>query len=77
MDIKLELLKDHIYYYISSRLDDFAIDVDKIADSKAISLLEEIKQLLQNSEYSDFEAIEEIVALLESNGIDCGDRHDF
>ena len=77
MNIKLELLKEHISCFINSRLEDFNIDADKIADSAAISILLQTRDILQNSEYTDFDVVEEIVSLFEQNGIDCGGRHDF
>ena len=76
MNIKLELLKDHITYFINSRLDDFDIDADKIADSIAISVLAEIQNVIKDNKNTDFDVVEKIVSLLESNGIDCGSRHD-
>ena len=36
-----------------------------------------ICDMIKNIFQSDFDAIEEIVHLLEENNIDCGSRHDF
>ena len=77
MDIKLQLLRSAITDFINSRLDDFQIDAQKIADSVAINMLSEIQTILQNENYSDFDAIEEIVRVFEKNKIDFGSRHDF
>lgn len=77
MNIKLELLKDCIYEFIDNRIDDFDIDANEIIDSRAICMLQEIQKIIKNEKYNDFEAIEEIVSLLEANGISCGGRHDF
>ncbi|MBQ8836874.1 MAG: hypothetical protein IJ002_05130 [Clostridia bacterium] len=77
MNIKLELLKDHITYFINSRLDDFDIDANEIADSVAISILTEIQKVIKDSENTDFDVVEAIVTLFEAQGIDCGGRHDF
>lgn len=37
----------------------------------------EIKNIIQDNNFSDFEAIEQIVILFEKYGIDAGKRHDF
>ena len=36
MDVKVELLKNHIYDFISSRIEDFEIDASQIADTTAV-----------------------------------------
>ncbi len=77
MNIKLELLKDHITNYICSQLKDFDIDANEIVNTNAICILSEIQKILSNQEYNDFEVVEEIVSLFERNGIYCGGRHDF
>ncbi len=77
MNIKLELLKDYIAEYVNSHLIDFDIDVNRIADSKAIAILANIQTVIKNTEYNDFDVVEEIVNILETNGISCSGRHDF
>ena len=77
MNIKLELLKNCISDYINSNLEDFEIDASKISDSVATNVLQEIQNVIKNENYSDFEAIEEIVCIFEKNSIDFGFRHDF
>lgn len=77
MNIKIELLKIYISYFINRQIGDFEIDAERIADSKAITMLGEIQKIIQNHEYSDFDAIEEIVKVFEKNKIDFGARHDF
>ena len=49
-------------------------------EKRCFVLLERIRQILADDTLDDpecFQRIEEIVSLLESNGIDCGTRHDF
>ena len=49
-------------------------------EKRCFVLLERIRQILADDTLDDpecFQRIEEIVSLLESNGIDCGPRHDF
>ena len=53
------------------------LDISQIADTNAIFILDKIKNIIADDSLSDFDAIEEIVCLLEKNNIDCGGRHDF
>lgn len=46
MNIKLELLSEAITETVRSRLDRLDIDVDKIAEATAISVLSEIQQVI-------------------------------
>ena len=77
MDIKLELLKNHIIDFINSNIEDFEIDASQIADATAIQMLSEIQNVIKNENYSDFETIEEIICIFEKYNIDSGFRHDF
>ena len=77
MDIKLELLKREITDIINNSLEDFGIDADEIANTTAINMLSEIKDIISDEDYSDFEAIEEIVCVFEKYKINFGGRHDF
>jgi len=77
VNIKLELLQNHINDIIRIIIENVEPDVSKIADTTAITLLDQIKNIICNEKLSDFDAIEEIVCILEKNSIYCGDRHDF
>lgn len=77
MNIKLELLQNHINDIIRIITEDINPDISKIADTTAIIILNEIKNVICNDELSDFDAVEEIVCILENNNIDCASRHDF
>lgn len=77
MDIKLELLQNHICDFLRDAFETFPPNTSKIADSIAIMALDDIKSVLSNDELSDFDAIEQIVCIMESYRIDCGERHDF
>lgn len=77
MDIKLELLKDHITDFIKCRLEDFEIDASQIVDTTATKMLAEIQKVIKDENYSDFDAIEEIVCIFEKYNISAGVRHDF
>lgn len=77
MKIKVELLKTHISDFINSRIEDFEIDADDIANTVAIKIFAEIQEIIKNDSYSDFERIEEIVCVFEKYKIDFGNCHDF
>lgn len=77
MQIKTELLKKNISDYVSENISDFLIDENKIATTVAIEILSQIQSILKNSDYSDFEIVEEIVCIFEKYKIDAGICHDF
>ncbi|MBE7049055.1 MAG: hypothetical protein E7393_06830 [Ruminococcaceae bacterium] len=77
MNIKVELLKNYISDFINFKIEDFEIDASQIADTTAIQMLSEIQKAIKNDDYSDFEAIEEIVCIFEKYNIDFGNCHDF
>ena len=55
-------------------------DTMDYVEKRCFVLLEQIRQILADDTLDDpecFHRIESIVSLLESNGIDCGTRHDF
>lgn len=74
---KTELLKIYIQDYITENIKDFEIYADSIADTVAIRILYEIQKIIKNDNYSDFEAIEEIVRVFEKYNISFGNRHNF
>ena len=77
MDIKLELLRNHISDLVKNHIEDFEIDASKIADTTATRMLSEVQEVVQNCEYSDFDAMEKIVCIFEKYNMDFGSRHDF
>ena len=77
MNIKHELIQSHITEMVGKLLEENIVDYSSIADTNAIIILNEIKKVIADDSLSDFDAIEEIVCILEKNNIDCGGRHDF
>ncbi len=77
MTIKIDLLKGYINDFINNNIREFEIDADEIADTAAINMISEIQNIIRNTEYTDFDIVEEIVCLFEKNNIDCGGCHDF
>ena len=73
MTAKMELLK----HYICDTIYNLEIDGDEVSDNMALNVLEEIRQIIQNDEYSDFDKVEKIVCLFEEYDIDAGACHDF
>ena len=49
MNIKLELLKNYITDFINNNIQNIDIDVNKIANSKAISILSDVQQIIKNN----------------------------
>ena len=76
MNIKLELIQNHICDMIKNIFES-NLEINQIADTNAIFILNKIKKVIADDSLSDFDAIEEIVCILEENNIDCGGRHDF
>lgn len=76
MNIKEELIQNYICDMIKNILQS-NLEITKIADTTAINIISKIKNVIADESLSDFDAIEEIVCILEKNNIDCGGRHDF
>ncbi len=77
MNIKVELVKNHIADFINSHIDEFEINADKIANTVATNMVSEIWEIVKNDNLNDFEVMEEIVLVFEKRGINSGSRHDF
>ncbi len=83
MSIKVELLKNELCDLIFEKIGEISIDANKIIDTKATMMLEEIQSVLIgkgtdfNNENLDFEIVEEIVCIFEKYGVDAGVCHDF
>ena len=77
MNIKVELLRNYISDLINNKIEGFEIDASQIADSKAIQMLSEIQRVIKDENYSDSDAMEEIVCIFEKYNIDAGFRHNF
>ena len=77
MDIKIELLKQHILNAVIDNIKNLDINADTISDTTAVKILAEIQKYIVNDNISDFEVVEQIILLFEPFNIDCGNRHDF
>lgn len=74
--IKTDLVKRDIASYIASNIDDFEMDLNAIADTRATRMIEEIHWVLNNIQ-DDFEIVEKIVCIFENYGVAVGGCHDF
>ena len=81
MSIMLELIYKELSGTMNDALRqvlrDTKLDFNEIAQTKAISALSEIQEVIQNDEYDDFEVVERIVCIFEKHKISAGVRHDF
>ena len=81
MSIMLELIYKELSGTMNDALRqvlrDTKLDFNEIAQTKAISALSEIQEVIQNDEYDDFEVVERIVCIFEKYKISAGVRHDF
>ena len=73
---QVDLVRRDVASFIASHLEEYVIDTDKIADTRATRMIEEIQQVLLNGK-DDYDIVEEIVCIFEENGISAGDCHDF
>lgn len=77
MDIKLELLRGYVADFVKNHIEDFEVDADKIADSRAIQILGEIQEVVRDDTLTDFYALENIVLIFEKYNLSFSPRHDF
>ena len=75
-ELLAELVKENQLEIVFPQIKDLSLVINNIC----YNALAEISKIVKNDELSDpscFEKIEEIILVLEKNGIDFGYRHDF
>ncbi|MFI3253663.1 MAG: hypothetical protein R3Y63_04895 [Eubacteriales bacterium] len=79
MTIKEELIHQALGKYIFDYLSENTPDYEAMVDNKAVSVLNEIQELFQKQEIDpdDFLLVDEIITILNNNGISTGVCHDF
>ena len=78
MDIKLDIFAGAVSDAINSAIRYIHIDTDDVINSVALTALNEIQRVIQNTEIEDdFDVVEEIVCIFEKYNINAGGRHDF
>ncbi len=73
---KVDLIRRDVASFIASHIEEYVIDLDEIADTRATRIIEDIQHVLQNTK-DDFDIVEKIVCIFEENGISAGSCHDF
>lgn len=73
---KVDLVRRDVASFIASHIEEYVIDLDKIADTRATRIIEEIQKVLLNGK-DDFDIVEEIISIFKENGISAGGCHDF
>ena len=77
MTIKTELIKGGICDAVCSKLTDFDIDESKVADTRAIQALGEIRKILNDEDLSEFEMVDSIVSVFGKYNLSFSDSYDF
>ena len=73
MRIKLELVRIAVADMVASGIADMDIDINKVANSRAIEILEQIRAVMQNDKLSAEGAVSEISEILRENNIAAGE----
>lgn len=69
MRIKLDLIKDHVADLVVNQIHNLDIDVNRIASTKAMTMLSEIQAVIQNPELEFYEMIMTISDIFYDNGM--------
>ncbi len=77
MNLNLELISSEVANSVYNLLKNYDICLEETVEIEAATILSEIRDVIVNVDLSDFDAIEEIVCILEKHNIYAGDRHDF
>lgn len=77
MELYEELLIQIVEDYIGNHFSELGLDFEQIIRERAIIILQEIKEIIQNAALDDFMKIDKIVDILSENGINSGCCHDF
>ena len=77
MDLHSELLSSCLADYIQEELTLKNFNAKKLVDTKATQILQEIQNVLEKEDLSDFQIVEEIVCIFEKNKLSAGGCHDF
>ena len=77
MEIAKQLICSKIGALMVDQIDIHQLDFEKIAQQQAVYILEQIQQVILQSDWTDFEQIDAIVDIFYANGLDVGGCHDF
>jgi len=81
----MELYHELLFQYLINsscevRFPDINLNADDIVHTQCYKALQKIKEIIDDDSLNDkecFHKIENIIQVLESVGVSCGDRHDF
>ena len=77
MSVKEELLKTCFCEHMENLIAKYPVDLCAQINEKALSMLQEIQDIVSDKNIDDFELAEKIVCVFEKYNIDFGARHDF
>ena len=60
MNLKIDLIRERVADMVAGQIHDLDIDLNRIANTKAIAMLGEIQAILQNKELENYQMIDEI-----------------
>lgn len=72
-----ELLYQELGRFIIEQFQETKFYYEEVIQQKSVQALAQIRAVIQDETYSDFDAVEEIVCIFEQYGISAEDRHDF
>lgn len=72
-----ELYRTSFYYHMEKLLREHPLDTGAEINKRALSMLQEIKEIVMNEDIEDFDLAENIVNVFTKYDVDFGARHDF
>jgi hypothetical protein len=72
-----EIIMDAISKKVSEYISNLPPDYVQTSVGRCCQILDSIREILENDTYSDFECVDQIILLMERNGIQIENRHDF
>lgn len=79
MELRLELVSKELMTRICEQIKDIDIDINEVAQSTAIKVLDKIKKVINADDdvLDDCEKIDKILCIFEEYNIDTGSCHDY
>ena len=72
-----ELYRTSFYEHMARLLREHPLDTGAEINKRALSMLQEIKEIVMNDDIGDFELADKIVDVFTKYDVDFGARHDF
>ncbi len=69
MNLKIDLIRERVADMVAGQIHDLDIDLNRIANTKAIAMLGEIQAILQNKELENYQMIDEIENIFLENKV--------